>query len=134
MQHTLYHSLLRIASLSVALVLVFDSGLLSPATEEVSHNTQQYLANAIGVKASVESSDLNELTAKLTAQKQALDAREADLASREISVGLNQAASQMPLSTLILSFILFILLVLIVLNYVLDYLRQTQTRPVGQPS
>ena len=89
MQDSSYHTLLRISALTLALVLLFDSGLLSPVSKQLSQNTQQYLANAVGVGASVEPTELNSLTLQLTQRNQELDAREAALSEREISVGLN---------------------------------------------
>jgi len=126
MQQTFYHSLLRVSSLTVALVLVFQSGLISPATHDLSVSTQNYLASAIGIQASVTPNELNQLTAELTAQKRNLDEREAALGEREISVGLNSNTSD-SLTTFVLSAILFLLLLLILLNYVLDYLRQNKS-------
>lgn len=137
MQATFYHSLLRISSLTLALVLLFDSGIVTPFTKELSDNTGSYLASAIGMSASVTPTELNSITADLTAQQQRLNEREAALSEREIAVGLNagstNAAGGLDLSTFILSVILFILLVLILLNYLLDYLRRTP-KITPQPS
>ena len=131
-QDSFYHSVLRILSLTFALILVFESGLLSPTTKELSLDTHQFLAGAIGINASVVPDELNMLTAELTAQKQQLEKREATLAKREIAVGLNTGqAGNNSTSIFILSAILFILLVLILLNYALDYMRRAQTnRPI----
>lgn len=136
MEHSLYHSLLRIAALSVAVVLAFDSGVLLPVTQELSHNAQQYVASAVGVNASVTPNEVNQLTADLTARQQELARREAQLQEREIAVGLNTDGDgdQTNLSTYFLSAILFILLVLILLNYLLDFLRQTRGQQSMQAS
>lgn len=125
MQHTLYHSLLRITSVVVAFVLVFDSGLLSPATKELSRATQNYLANVVSVTATVNPNELNQITAELTKQKTALEEREQALEEREVAIARNSSGDSATndYSTYILSTILFILLVLIVLNYGLDYAR-----------
>ena len=123
MQATIYHKSLRILLIVTAFVLVFDSGLLSDATKQLANGTQSYVANVIGVGASVGPTELSTLTAELTAQKRALEAREAALAQREITVGLNGGEGARDFSTYILAGILFILLVLILLNYTLDYLR-----------
>ena len=52
-------------------------------------NTHSYLANAIGVGASVQPTELNQYTAQLTERETALDAREAALREREIAVELS---------------------------------------------
>jgi hypothetical protein len=91
------------------------------------------MANAIGMSASVQPTELNELTAGITQRQQELDAREAALSEREISVGLSTSGSAgNDTAIYVLSSILFILLVLILLNYVLDYLR-TKERQDFQP-
>lgn len=128
MEHTFYHSLLRVASLTVALVLLFESGLLIPETRELAQGTHQYLASAVSMQAAVAPNELNQLTADLTLQKQQLAEREAAIAERELALGLNTGDSgSSDTSTFILSIILFILLLLILLNYTLDFLRQTKT-------
>ncbi len=125
LQDSLYHSLLRVATLTCALVLLFESGLIDPATKELSDNARHYVATAIGVSAMVDPNELNVITAELAKQRQSLNEREAALAEREINVGLGQtSATNSALSTWILSAVLFILLVLIILNYVLDFLRR----------
>lgn len=121
---TTYHMLLRVSALVIAVVLVFDSGLLLPITRELSQHTQQYLGNAVSANARVAPTELNTLTAELTKQRQDLEEREAALSEREISIGLNtQSGTDTDLSTYILSLLLFIILVLIILNYVLDFVR-----------
>jgi hypothetical protein len=120
-----YHKVLRIALVVCAFVLVFQSGLVSQTTNELARGTELYLANAIGMSASVEPTELNQLTARLTQMEQEMTERESALREREIEVGL-RADDGVPATdptTYILASILFILLVLIVLNYVLDYLR-----------
>lgn len=124
MQHSTYHRSLRVAVVVCAFVLLFVSGLVSQTTAQLSHNTHLYLANAIGMSASVKPTELNELTAELTAKERELAAREAALREREIAVNLSTGeTASTDIATYILSSILFILLVLILLNYVLDYLR-----------
>lgn len=125
MNGTTYHTLLRVSALTLALVLLFDSGLLSPVTKELSRSTQSYLASAVGATARVEPNEINTLTAQISARERELDAREAAINEREISVGLNTSGStnSNDVSTFMLSILLFIILVLIVLNYVLDYIR-----------
>lgn len=137
MASTTYHSLLRILTGVVVCMLVFQSGMLSPVTTELTRNTGQYLANAVGVSVGVAPTELNQVTAALTARERDLEARELAVAEREISVGINDGGS-IPLAsdartTFVLAAILFILLVLIVLNYVLDYLRsREQLMQTGQ--
>lgn len=119
LEHTLYHSMLRIAVCVIAFALVFDSGLIVAGTANISNNTQLYLANAVGVNASVAPTEVNQLTARITELEGELQTQE-----REIAVNLNKNnAGSFDKSTFVLSVILFILLVLIVLNFTLDYLR-----------
>ena len=123
MKHSLYHIVLRTGALTLALLLVFDSGLLSPITARISQNTQEYVAAAIGMYAAVEPSELNQYTAELTARDRVLTEREQDIAAREIAVDLAQSGETPDYSTYIISVLLFVILVLIVLNYALDYMR-----------
>lgn len=136
LQNSAYHSLLRIASLSLALVLLFESGVISHSTKQLSDNARYYVANAIGVQATVTPTELNQLTAELSAQKQDLREREAALRERELALGLNAGGetSESTTSTFILSSILFILLVLIIINYILDYLRSPKLQPAERMS
>jgi hypothetical protein len=124
-QFTNYHRVLRVSLVVCALMLVFDSGIISESTAKLSNGTQNYLANSIGMTASVVPTELNQFTAKLTEKEQELSSREAALRDREIAIGLNESG-QSDYSTYILASILFIMLVLILLNYVLDYLRSKE--------
>ncbi len=128
MEDSLYHILLRVSALTLAFVLLFQSGVLSPVTKELTDNAGSYVANAIGMYAAVEPNELNTITSELTKMRTDLEAREREIAEREIAVGLNSGAS-VDRSTFILAGVLFILLVLIVLNYVLDFIRSR--RPVS---
>jgi hypothetical protein len=131
-QNSMYHSLLRVAALVCALVLVFESGLLHDSTRMMASQTHLYLANAIGMTASVQPTELNQITAELTRKENELAAREAALREREISVDI-VAGGGTDNTTYVLASILFILLVLIILNYTLDYLRLREfenTKPV----
>lgn len=123
--NSLYHSLLRIATAVVAVMLVFEGGLLSPVTAKLADRTELYLANAVGVSVGVAPTELNQMTAALTARERELDERELTLSEREIAVGINEGGSIAGLDsgTFVLATILFILLVLIILNYALDYAR-----------
>ena len=126
-RQSMYHRVLRVSALTCALVLLFESGLISNSTAILSQNTHQYLANAVGVGASIEPTELNTLTAELTSQKLALQQREEALREREIDVGLAESGQQ-DKRVEILSGILFILLVLIILNYTLDFLRYREQK------
>ncbi len=127
MQDSIYHIVLRTSALTLSLVLLFVSGIVSPITQQVTKDTELYLANAIGMYASVEPNGLNEMTAALTERNTELAAREAAIAERELALGLNSNnPANEDYTTFILSVIVFILLVLIVLNYVMDYVRSVK--------
>lgn len=123
----MYHRVLRVAAVVCALVLLFESGMVSQSTAVLSMNTHQYLANAVGMSLSVEPTELNMMTAELTSQKRLLDQREATLREREIEVGLKAGGSN-ERATYVLASILFILLVFIILNYVLDFIRTREAK------
>ena len=123
MKDSLYHIVLRTSALTLAFILLFDSGLLSSATAKISQNTQDYVANAIGMYAGVEATELNQYTAELTARDRVLTQREGEIAQREIAVNLAESGEATDYSTFIISLLLFVILVLIVLNYALDYIR-----------
>lgn len=126
LRYSAYHSLLRISLLFVAFLLVFDSGLLSPKTAEVSQVTQHLLANAVGVKASVAPNELNVLTARITELETELSKKDRELNVAQAAYpnsGDGERIFGFVPSTLVLSAILFVLLVLVSLNYVLDYYR-----------
>lgn len=119
---SLYHSLLRVAALVVAVMLVFEAGLLSPATARLANQTELFLANAVGVSVGVSPTELNQLTAALTERERELAARELALAQREIAVELNSGGS-LDRGTIVLAVVLSLLLLLILLNYTLDFIR-----------
>ncbi len=122
-----YHSLLRIVSAVVAVMLVFEAGLLSDISAHLADNAKEYLANAVGVTVGVAPNEFNQITAALTAKERELEARELALSEREIDVQLNGGGSKtFDTGTFVLATILFILLVLIVLNYALDYVRSRE--------
>lgn len=123
--NSLYHSILRILSAVVAIMLLFEGGLLSTTTARLADNTEMYLANAVGVSVGVAPTELNQITAALTAKEKDLEAREMAVSAREIEIGLNNNGGSTPShsATFVLSSILFILLVLMILNYALDYAR-----------
>ena len=134
MKHSMYHRLLRISAVVMAVTLVFDSGKFLPGTHLISQTTQEYLANAVSVQVGVAPTELNTLTAQVTERLHELDEREAAITERELNIGITDstAPAQVDLSTYILSTILFILVVLIVLNYILDYLRERRRAEIYQ--
>lgn len=115
-------------------MLVFDSGIISESTAKLSNGTQNYLANAVGMTASVAPTELNQFTAQLTEREKELSSREQALREREIEVGLNGGGQSNDYSTYLLASILFIMLVLILLNYVLDYIRSREKQTASQLS
>ena len=123
MQVSRYHSFLRVSLLVLAFILVFDSGIVSPVTKQLSSGTMQYLASVgSGVFASVPQNEINSLTAQISERERELDAREAQLNEREIATR-NFGSEETDYSTYIISIILFIITVLLVLNYVMDWNR-----------
>lgn len=117
MKNSAYHALLRVSALTLALVLLFASGILSPITQQLSGDAGNYMATAIGMNASVPVNEINELSMQLAL-------RDKELSEREIAINLKEAtAGTGSITTFIMSVLLFVLLVLIVLNYVLDYIR-----------
>ena len=120
-----YHQVLRVAALVVALVLVFDSGLLDESTRVLSQQAQQQMASTIGVNVGVAPTELNTITAELSQWQRSLEARELALSERELTTGVVRDGTGEPVafSTYLLSGLLFVLIVLITLNYILDYRR-----------
>lgn len=130
MEYSLYHKLLRISSVVLAAALVFQSGMFSNATALMSLQTQTYLANSVGVFVGVAPTELNTITAGLTAKELALDAREKNIKQREIDVGIDGGAETRDMTTFVLGLVLFIVVLLLVLNYALDYLRSLENKRV----
>jgi hypothetical protein len=128
MQTTQYHKVLRISLLVCVCALVFESGVFYGPTAEWARYTERYMASAVGVRASVPLTPLNQQTTALSAWERELANREALVREREIQ--LQQAGvtvDSSSYSTFILSALLFIILVLLVLNYVLDFLRARES-------
>jgi hypothetical protein len=126
-RNSVYHKVLRVGMLVTALVLVFQSGIISNSTRILSSNTTQYLANSVGAHVAVEPTELNTLTAEITAQKLALEQRESAIREREIEIGLEPGEAKLARETYILAALLSVLLALIILNYILDYLRTRES-------
>jgi hypothetical protein len=126
MQSSLYESLLRVSLLTTAIVLVFDSGLVSPVTKHLSDNTVLYLAQTASVVAQVEKNEVNTLSEELRKRDEELDEREAQL--RTIEARIYGDGETVDYSTYVLSLILLILTVLVLMNYVLDWKRVQNMR------
>lgn len=131
-KHSYYHRILRTFALLILFLLIFDSGLVSPVSKDLSFNTQQFLASGIGMYAGVKPTEINLLTAELGIKERELAERERELVEREIAVNLQTGSrGNFNASTYILASILFILLLLILLNYFVDYLRYKQFRLIS---
>lgn len=120
MQYSLYRSILRVSLLGTAFLLVFDSGVVTPLTKQLSDRSVEYLAQTSGVFAQVAPNELNTMTAELRVREEDLNRREAEL--REIEAR-TYTTNSVDYSTYILSVVLFILTVLILMNYILDWRR-----------
>jgi hypothetical protein len=124
LEHSLYHSLLRVSALTLACTLLFVSGVLHPITSELTVNTEQYLATTISATAGVAPNEYNQITAALTEQRAALDARAANLEERELAIGIANSNErswlQGEITTWLNSALLFIILILLCINYTLD--------------
>lgn len=122
-----YRRILRISTVVMAAVLLFQSGAIDNRTTALFDQTTAYLGASVGMSVSVEPNELNTMTAELTKQRQLLSAREEALTEREIAVELNAGGgSTSERTTYLLAAVLFIQLILIVLNYGLDYLRSRE--------
>lgn len=104
-------------------VLMFQSGLYSKTTAQLSVVTGNYLAAAVGVSVGVPENDVNVLTKKIAELETQVGAKDAQLRERELSLGLNSQDRTGTRVTMILAGIQLVLLVLIVVNYALDYVR-----------
>jgi hypothetical protein len=118
---SLYHRFLRIAVLTATLVLVFDSGIITKDTARLADMATGHVATVVGVAASVEPNEVNQLTGRITELENELEAKERLIA---VNVRDNSSSASTNTSTVVLSVIVFVLLCLIILNYVLDYLRR----------
>lgn len=132
LQHSLYHSCLRIAAATLACTLVFVSGSVSSVTSQLTYDTTQYVAMTINASAGVAPTELNQITAALTEQQTELDERAAALTERELALGLqnpnSRSAWSEDMATLVNTILLLLVLILLSLNYVLDFrYRHTST-------
>lgn len=108
-----YHSVLRISALLVALALIFESGLLSPATQSIVHTAGQQFATAI----------------EATNDNATYDEEALTLVRNDNVTTSATTPSSLSEVTFLLATSLFILLLLIVLNYILHYLRGRESLP-----
>lgn len=124
MQVSRYHRFLRISLLVVAFVLVFDSGVLSSVTKQLSDSTISYVASVgSSVLANVPENEINSLTAQISQRERELDAREALLREREISARDFGTEPITDYSTYVIGAILFVIILLLMLNYIMDFKR-----------
>ena len=129
MHVSIYHRFLRVSLLVMTAVLIFDSGVFSPATKQLSDNTIVYLASVgSSVGASVAPNEINSLSAQIAEQQKELDRREAELKEREIKARGFGSENSTDYSIYIISGILFIIIVLLMINYILDFRRVRRFR------
>lgn len=127
LEQSVYHKILRVSCVVLAVVLVFDSGMLASTTAKLADETGMYLASAVGVYVGVPENGVNNLTTRIAELEQEVGRKDAQIRDRELALGLSGGAGSSPTSTFVLAGILFIMLVLIVLNYALDYVRSRET-------
>lgn len=125
-KHTLYHRILRTSAVIIGAVLAFESGAISPETALLARLATEQMANAVGMYASVPANEINTLALELQNRNTELDNREREInaQARDVAITSN------PYVTYILAVILFGQLVLLIMNYVLDYLREHRRRVV----
>jgi hypothetical protein len=112
---------LRMSALMLAVVLLFVSGIVVPETRTISEDASQYLANVIGIQAAVLPNEYNTLNAQLEDKSKAIAAREIAVTLRE------QDTQESDTAVFVLSVLLALVLVLIIINYILDFRRQSMT-------
>ena len=119
LRYSIYHSVLRISVLFFAILLVFDSGLVSSQSNVLSISTQQYLANTISSQVGTVSVKNDEHIAIITKTDEMVSGK-GNFTTISLSEDIPQVMNK---STLILSSIVFTLLLLILINYVVDCIR-----------
>jgi hypothetical protein len=103
----------------VATVLAFSSGAIVSDTAYFASSAERYLANTVGMYASVPANEVNTLNAALTERAGELERRE-----REIDARAREGSFITdPRTIYALSAILLIQLVLILANYAFDFRR-----------
>ncbi len=128
----IYHKILRVSALLVALILLFDGGFVLPITKQLSDNTIRFLANSSSVTVAVPENELNIITAQLTERERDLAIREASLNEREIAARDFGDGTSNDISVYLLSSVLFVLTLLILFNYALDIMRARKNRYAEQ--
>jgi hypothetical protein len=124
-KHSTYHRVLRSSIVVTACVFAFASGAVVPDTRVLTLSTERYIANVVGMTASVEPTEINTLSGELAKRSDELDRREREIDARARSDAFSNS------STLyVLTAILALQLVLIVTNYVLDFRRARAERRV----
>ncbi len=126
LEQSVYHKVLRVSSVVLAAVLLFQSGFFTPVTAHLADRTQQYVANAVGVYVGVPENDTNRLTTRIAELEAQVVDQSTQLRERDLETGLRDGLGGSQTTTYLLSGILFIMLVLIVLNYALDFYRSRQ--------
>ena len=125
LRHSAYHKTLRSSTVVTACLLAFASGVIVPDTRVLTMSTERYLANVVGMNASVPPNEINTLSAELSKRADQLDQREREIDARARG---NIFANPLVMYTLIA--ILTLQLVLIVTNYALDYRRSRRLEAV----
>jgi hypothetical protein len=130
-RHSAYHRTLRSSAVVVAVLFAFASGAVVPDTRVLTISTERYLANVVGVGASVPQNEFNTLATELAQRSDELEQRE-----REIDARARTQVFANPITMYTLIAILVLQLILIVTNYALDYRRArvAQTVFVSKPS
>jgi hypothetical protein len=114
----------------VATILTFVSGAVVTDTRYLAVSTEKYLANAVGMYASVPENEINVLNAQLTQKSAELDRREREIGARAKDTPFITD----PLTIYALSLILLVQLALILTNYALDFRRARSAQVLQQVS
>jgi hypothetical protein len=123
LKHSAYHKVIRSGAVVTALLFAVSSGAVVPDSRVLVGPTERYLANVVGMSASVAPNELNTLASELSQRADELERRE-----REIDARARGDLLANPITTYTLGAILVLQLLLIVANYVLDYRRSRSLR------
>ncbi len=124
-KHSTYHRVLRSSTVVTAFIFAFVSGAVVPDTRVLTLSTERYIANVVGMTASVEPTEINTLSGQLAKRSDELDRRE-----REIDARARNDVFANATTVYVLTVILALQLVLIVTNYILDFRRARTGREV----